>query len=474
MKIQTYLVAWDDVQKNCIELDEIFMSYGEPITVINSGTPINQHWHNVGDIRYYRQFYYALKNFDMSNDYMAFLCGDVTYDEWTRVIDRAEYVLSVYTNTALYAPHLTHEPWSENASKISEVPYDHKLNISIQTDGIYVFIRKDIVKILLEYFNYMNERIDLSKMTSGWGLDMIWSSIAIVNNFAILRDKRFVLFHPAGSSYDHGHATNEMNIIMSQFYDYLESKGIDSNQYKYIHKKIYGRMGGDESCKRISDFYSLFNLFEKNKIDYRTIYINDERKANRDSIDTSVHGTYHNVFTLNAKDPAEIEKFNKLYPNFKIAWDGFKPGELGNFASHYASWKYVIENNMDHLLVFEDDVIMHDDFLYKYNTIMRNVPADYDVMSVFVDPNQYPRCRPDDYMNDYITKGYQDWSTLCYVVSRQGAKKLVKYVEEIGMDHPTDWFIFRKGHAGIFNVYTVPPEFPSPLEIDHSYESQVQ
>jgi len=117
---------------------------------------------------------------------------------------------------------------------------------------------------------------------------------------------------------------------------------------------------------------------------------------------------------------------------------------------------------------------MHHDFMYKYNIIMSSVPKDYDIMSIFVDPNQYPRCMPKDYINDYITKGYQDWSTLCYVVSRQGAEKLVKYVSEIGMDHPTDWFIFRKGHSGIFNVYTVPPEFPSPLEIDHSYESQVQ
>jgi GR25 family glycosyltransferase involved in LPS biosynthesis len=63
---------------------------------------------------------------------------------------------------------------------------------------------------------------------------------------------------------------------------------------------------------------------------------------------------------------------------------------------------------------------------------------------------------------------------LCYVISKRGAEKLCKYVEEIGFDHPTDWFIFRKGHQGIFNVYTLPPYIENPLSIDSRYESQVQ
>lgn len=472
MKFYTYLVAWDEVHFNSVEIDEQFMAAGQPITVINSGKMKRDHWDNVGDIRYYRQFYHALKNFDMSYDYMAFLCGDVSYTEWSNAIDRANHILSTYNNTALYAPHLTHEPWSEGASKIGHVAEDEKINVSIQTDGIYVFIRKDIVATLLEYFNFLDKRIDLTQMKSGWGLDMIWSSIALVNGFPILRDKRYVLFHPAGSSYDHSRATEEMNIMLSEFYAFLESWGIDSIEYKKMHGKIYGRMSKQPDCMGIEHFYSNFNLYKK--INYHIIHINDERKSNRDQIQSVVKGNLIDIFSLNANDPNEIDKFYLNNKSFKTAWDGFKPGELGNFASHYSTWKYVIDNDLDSLLVFEDDAIIHPDFINKYNLIMNNVPDDYDVMSVFVDPNQYPRYRPDHYINDYIAKGYQDWSTLCYVVSRQGAEKLVKYVNEVGMDHPTDWFIFRKGHSGTFNVYTVPPEFPSPLEIDHSYESQVQ
>jgi GR25 family glycosyltransferase involved in LPS biosynthesis len=472
MKFYTYLVAWDDVYSNCVEIDEQFMAAGQSITVINSGEKKRSHWHNVGDIRYYRQFYYAIKSFDMSYDYMAFLCGDVSYNEWSNIIDRANSVLTNYNNAGLYAPHLTHEPWSENASKIGQV--EQRLNISIQTDGIFVFIHKSIVEFLLKYFNFLNKEIDLSEMKSGWGLDMIWSSISILNNLPIIRDTRYVPNHPAGSSYNHGRATEEMNIMLSKFYEFLEKTGIDSEDYKQIHGKIYGRMSQKDGCKTVSDFYKKFNLTKHNLIDYHIIYINDERKSNRELVNKTIVGNLHSIFALNARDPKELEKFHLDNKDFKIAWDGYKPGELGNFASHYSAWVYVIKNNLNSLLVFEDDVKVYDNFIDYYNIIMNNVPSDYDVMSIYVDKNQYPRYKSDDYINDYISKGYQDWSTLCYVISRQGAEKLVKYVNEIGMDHPTDWFIFRKGHSGIFNVYTVPPTFPTIMEIDKRYESQVQ
>lgn len=472
MSFYTYLVAWDEVHFNSVEIEEQFKLSGQPITVINSGNMKRDHWDNVGDIRYYRQFYHALKSFDPAYDYMAFLCGDVSSDRWSNVIDRANYVLKKYNNTGLYAPHLTHEPWSEGASKIAEA--EDQLNISIQTDGIFVFIRKDIVQTMLDYFDFLNKEIKLSEMKSGWGLDMIWSSIAIINGLSILRDKMHVPNHPAGSSYDHSRATEEMNIMLSNFYKFIEQSGLDQELYKKMHGKIYGRMSHQENCKSVTDFYTHFNLINRKPIDYHVIYINDERKENRDQIHKIVNGNLRNIFSLNANLTEEIDKFYTNNNSFKIAWEGFKLGELGNFASHYCAWNYVIDNDLDSLLVFEDDVVMHDDFMEKYNTIVDNLPEDYDVMSVFVDPNQYPRYRPDHRINDYIARGYQDWSTLCYIVSRQGANKLVQYVNSVGMDHPTDWFIFRKGHKGIFNVYTVLPQFPSPLEIDHSYESQVQ
>jgi hypothetical protein len=254
MKFYTYLVAWDAVHFNCVEVDEKFIAAGQPITVINSGNMTRDHWDNVGDIRYYRQFYHALKSFDKSYDYMAFLCGDVSYDKWSDIINRANYVLNKYNNIGAYAPHLTNEPWSENACKIGEL--ENNLNISIQTDGIFVFIHKDIVKVLLDYFNYLNENIDITEIKSGWGIDVIFASISIVNNLLILRDKEYAPNHPVGSSYSHSIATEEMRIVLSKFYEFIDINKKDSSLYKKIHESIFGRMANKSDCMNVSDFYS--------------------------------------------------------------------------------------------------------------------------------------------------------------------------------------------------------------------------
>lgn len=219
-------------------------------------------------------------------------------------------------------------------------------------------------------------------------------------------------------------------------------------------------------------------VFTKRKhidnINYHIIYINDERKWNREQIESYLNGNRHPIDSLNAKIDSNKEKFLEDNKDFKISWEGYKPGELGNFASHYLAWKYVAENNLDNLLVFEDDAKISESFIHKYRLFLENCPKDYDVFSIFVHENQFPRFNSNDIINENVSRAYQDWSTLCYVVSNSGAKKLLNYVKYTGMDYPTDWFIFRHGSKGIFNVYTFPPEKVGGIEIDNRYESQVQ
>lgn len=475
MKFFTYIVNWNEVYDNVLEIESTFIKNNIPHKIINSGPRVQDRWMNVGDIRFYRQLYTAVKDFDRSYEYMFWLAGDVSYDSWDQFIKRADGVVSGY-NTWAYAPHLTHEPWHEGSSRITSLDSDKELLLSIQTDGIAVVLHRDIVNMLEKYFDYLSSKTDITELTSGWGMDMIWSSYAIYNNKLILRDKRCILNHPAGSSYNHDKASKELKIILDMFYDFCDENNIDSKEIREIHSKIYGRMQHNESCMNIEAFYKTPVQVTK-KIDafnYHTIYIDDSRKANRDRLDSVLVGQKNIISCLNAKIEGAIDQFKIDNPEFKFAWDGFKLGEIGNFGSHYLAWKYLKNSSLNYLVVFEDDILINESFMEKYNLIMSSVPEDFDVFSIYVDENQYPRFDESQSISYYIAKGYQDWSTLGYIISKQGAEKLCKYVEEIGFDHPTDWFIFRKGHQGIFNVYTLPPYVENPLGIDKQYESQVQ
>ena len=68
MSFYAYVVKWDAVHYNVVEMEDAFKAYGQDYTIINSGNMTRDGWHDVGDIRYYRQLYYALINFDYNHD----------------------------------------------------------------------------------------------------------------------------------------------------------------------------------------------------------------------------------------------------------------------------------------------------------------------------------------------------------------------------------------------------------------------
>jgi GR25 family glycosyltransferase involved in LPS biosynthesis len=475
MSFYPYIVKWDAVHNNVLDIEAKFEEIGQPHTVINSGELKKDNWKNVGDIRYYRQLLTALKDFDPSYDYMGYICGDVSSNEWDDVLSRAEYVLNSY-NVGVYAPHLTHEPWSKNSCYLESVPGDDDLFVACQTDGIMIFIHRDIVKIMLEYFDYLSSKIDLTTITSGWGMDMIWCTLSMYLDMMILRDNKYIVNHPAGSSYDHSKASQELKIVLDVFNEFAVSLGYDLNRIGSLQSNIYGRMSHNLNSMHTSTFYNVpLNLYDPiHELNYHIVSIDDSRKINKDKLRNFINGKEVEIPCLNARIESNVDKFFQENPEVKLTWQGLKAGEIGCFGSHYLAWKYLKNSSLKMLTVFEDDIIVHDNFKEQYNNLINNAPKNWDIISIFVDPNQYPRFDKNQKVNYYIAKGYQDWSTLGYIISKSGAEKICKFVEENGINQPVDWYIFRNGHEGHFNVYTLPPYIRSSLEIDHTYPSQVQ
>ncbi len=314
----------------------------------------------------------------------------------------------------------------------------------------------------------------LENMVSGWGIDLVWSALAVMNNKIVVRDKQHIITHPKGSSYDHAQASHETNLVFENFRSFCKASKIDLDRAIKLEQDIYKRMGKDNSITIESFYGPSFKIIDNREINYHIIHIDETRRSNRDRVDEVLMSNKLEIPSLDARTEEARAKFFEDNPEFKLSWDEFKNGEIGNFGSHYLAWKFLAESDLENILIFEDDILIENDFIKKYNIAIDNVPADYDVLSIFVHPNQYDRFDKTQEISYYIAKGYQDWSTLCYVVSKSGAKKLINYLKEHGMSRPTDWFIFRGGNEGAFNVYTLPPHFKSPVSIDTRYESQVQ
>ena len=144
-----------------------------------------------------------------------------------------------------------------------------------------------------------------------------------------------------------------------------------------------------------------------------------------------------------------IENNDGFNPTFN-----FKIGEVGVWASNFVAWNNLLKSDYDALLLFEDDLLLSENFYEKLIELINDLPDNWDFFSVFCHPNQIGRYHKDFDITDKIVSGYQDWSMLCYMVSRQGAQKALNFMKN-GFSQPIDWFIFRNQHE--FNVYTIHP-----------------
>lgn len=132
----------------------------------------------------------------------------------------------------------------------------------------------------------------------------------------------------------------------------------------------------------------------------------------------------------------------------------FKLGEVGVWASNIVAINKFIESEYDVLMLMEDDIEINSNFYELLSEYLQSIPEDWDIFSYFVHPNQFPRY---NYSNgkDELVLAYQDWSMLCWLLTKSAAKKIIDDVDQNGIDMPIDWYIFRQPEK--FKAYSLSP-----------------
>jgi len=133
---------------------------------------------------------------------------------------------------------------------------------------------------------------------------------------------------------------------------------------------------------------------------------------------------------------------------------GWKFGEVGIWASNFIAWKRFLDTDNDIAILMEDDIIFDDNFIYDLKDKMAELPDGWDIFSYFVPYDQHHSHDIGLDVSKNISKVYQDWSMLCYVVSRNGAKKLIDSCKK-PISLPLDWHIYRQKEK--FNSYSIKP-----------------
>ena len=163
--------------------------------------------------------------------------------------------------------------------------------------------------------------------------------------------------------------------------------------------------------------------------------------------------------TIMMKSLKDVKDFYKT-ANVKIDPKGFegngwKPGELGIWASNITAWQNFLKSKHDYVILMEDDIVLNKDFNKRLVGYLDELPEDWDIFTAYIPPTgnvRYGKNRKDLYIGkENVCKVYQSWSCLCYVVSKSGAKKLLEEIKN-PVSSPIDHYLFYHKNLSVYTM----------------------
>jgi glycosyl transferase family 25 len=141
------------------------------------------------------------------------------------------------------------------------------------------------------------------------------------------------------------------------------------------------------------------------------------------------------------------------------------------FLSHCYAYSQ-IKDNYNEALIFEDDIILCDNFINIFNNYITQLPIDYDMLFIGNGCNLHIR---NDYLISnkniykkclYPTEWGGDGCTRCtdsYLISKKCAIKICEYINNIKykINLPIDWWLNVAARDNNFSIYWAEPTIVS-------------
>jgi GR25 family glycosyltransferase involved in LPS biosynthesis len=294
-----------------------------------------------------------------------------------------------------------------------------------------------------------------------------------LDNYGFRNQAADVILYNLGNAYSmplFTHILDQKNAINSNHSDFHTRSRNFINNWWEKNGKLYPKdqffnikNGLTEKTKKPKICFKIFHDESNKDILVRSKLVKkakDQLLTNFEEFDTP---------TIIIKNVKDISKFYKdadikIYPKGHED-SGWKPGELGIWASNYTAWKNFSKSKHDAIILMEDDIQLNKNFnqmIYKY---IDELPEDWDVFTVYIPETGNVRYKKNakELMvgKENICRVYQSWSCLCYIVSKSGAKKLLKNVKT-PVSRPLDHYLFYNNNI---NVYSIKYGLPNICDI---------
>lgn len=186
-----------------------------------------------------------------------------------------------------------------------------------------------------------------------------------------------------------------------------------------------------------------------------------------------------NPIWFNGVNGEKIKKWEKLeYVSKEFEKYGTN-GMIGCAISHIKLWEYILSNDLDYAIVFEDDIVLTINFDEYLGKALINVPEDFDILYLggFGGNNDSnftyrtfclskKECPSYKNINEYISKPSVVTGLHGYIISKKGAEVLLKMTKGKVNDH-IDVYINNLYKNGLLNNYIVNPRIAFQTSTDN-------
>jgi hypothetical protein len=269
---KTYMVAWDEMLDNALDVSSQLSSEGVPFLiwdVCTSPTP-RPSWVAAEKVRYYGHFYNSLVDFAATDhDVFIFNAGDAFSDKHVEFIRIIEQMMDNDEDVWVMGPRMTNDGGDGIVTLIQMSKKYEDIGLISHLNGIYVSLRRELALFVLDYYKWLlkNKHMNFEEMVTGHCLDTVYAAWTLYNNKKMYRDWSFTMVTGTTTSYPTKNSYKECMHVKNQFKQYVSSLGGNSD----VIQRIYDAIQANDSVYRsqlfpILDAYPLLNREEE--LDY--------------------------------------------------------------------------------------------------------------------------------------------------------------------------------------------------------------
>jgi GR25 family glycosyltransferase involved in LPS biosynthesis len=187
--------------------------------------------------------------------------------------------------------------------------------------------------------------------------------------------------------------------------------------------------------------------------------------------------------TLYDKDEWDLEEITHQHPHMfdgsgihcKLIHSKINLSEISLDLKHRWIFNSIVQNKISDALIFEDDCIILENFIEKFNFYKSQLPAEWHLLFVGSDGQKSQNIVPEK--NIYERKEFHSSrGTFCYLISFNGARLMNEMMKKI--NDPPDWYFNHMiDTLNVNNYWAEPPlvlhnySFASTLRDEKYYEN---